>query len=84
MVWRFQLQDENGTVLEIDLEHDYEVGRVSRVGHILRYDHEIGVGRKEGIEKFVVWPVKVALRGVGRNSGKLAKDFGRPHCEGRY
>ena len=30
VVWRFQLQDENGTVLEIDLEHDYEVGRVSR------------------------------------------------------
>ena len=82
MVRGFQFQDKNRPAFEIDLEHDYEVGRISGIGNVLRHDHEIGVGRKEGIEKFVVWAVEVVLGGVGGNGGGLAKDFGRPHCEG--
>ena len=72
----FQSQDKNRPAFETDLEHDYKVGCISGIVNVLRHDHEIGVGRKEGIEKFVVWAVEVALGGVGETVANWRKTLG--------
>jgi hypothetical protein len=68
----FYLQEKDGFVLQKHCKLDDEIHRFAGVdgGVGLRSDSVIGVGREEGIQKFIVWPIEVIFTGIGRDGAE--------------
>ncbi len=87
-MWRLRkVQEVRAKAVRFKLDH--EIHRVVRVagaqdGVGLRSDCEIGIGREEGIEKFIVWRIVVIFTGIGRDSAEsfvIFEDQGAIFCQ---